>query len=1079
VISSKIPCLMLAISVSICLAGAPEYRCLRVQTPVVIDGSLLEWKDVKPIVLKAKDQVVNSEWRGPEDLSGQVYLQWDHENLYMAANVCDDRLHFAQDTYTMWMCDSLQFTLDVNGTKGGWGGDDYSYTLGFVREMQKFMDLKVTGSDVLRPVLYRLDHATQRPPGEVTTVRAAGKTNEKGYVLEIAIPWAELNPLVPIQGTPCAFDVIVNDNDGNGRKGWIAWTPGIGEDAGTGPFGDLVFAGRSDLELFGSTLGLLYKDNENVGVRLFVNSPGEARDVSRECRLLSPGSQQLASFDKKVDLKSGLNVFENSWSTGEHPRGQYRVVGVLKSSNSVCRVSFQKESLTYLRKRSEVLREKVKSLEAMVAEAKKKGINTQYPQVSVGTIRETCDNWEFMASDQGRKRPDIAERMVSFVEGLEKRTREELEGLLANPSAAKPKVPELDLAKGFSIRDGVIYNGENPIILIGMMAGGRLENMLKVIEKSPEMGFNFFNIHEPVGPSRILDAEGNINKGNLEMIRKQLEKARERNLAVDLHLSDHYYEGALSKEFPDVYDGKGCKVGCHGIYGSKCLDSAHTREILRRWLSVLLPTVRDNPSLFSYDLGNESRFTCSCAERMKLFRAWLMQMYGGVEKVNAVWGTNLRSLEEIPAAYRVNFETNEYGTAVFTPFYQEHPAARYDYTRFGQVRFRDWFDYFHKTVRSLDDKTPTFIKLMMIAVPYKEHQLAGCGVDREGLAEVLEINGMDGAPLYIYYPNVLGKRMDKAYMGALFCDLLKCMTPGKPVMNAENLCADYNFSYLSPEAYRMAIWDEVLHGQAMTDVWLWSDNMTWSPNSQYDSRPEMMDGLGRASLDIRRLAPEIVKFHQMPRDVKILYSQTSLTWSDETEQSLFDWYVGLAGLDEGLGFITEKQILGDGLNDARVLVIPKVNFLPENVVEKIREFARKGGTVLVSSPSLEFDEYGRKRTAGIPGAKVYAAGFNPADIRHAESFDRLLTEAKVFRPVRVVGKDGVGNPNVESRTVVLGPKKYLTFVLNRSEEAMSVNLKIEGGSRSPAEIRDLISLTTAESFPLPSAGVLLLETTMR
>ncbi len=1041
-------------------AKYPSYSAVRCPVAVKIDGDLSEWKDVPAIVLDQKGQVVGAEWKGPNDLSAKVFLQWDQENVYLAAAVKDSHLCFSSDAQTMWMFDALQLVFDTSGHRGGWDATDYYYHLGLVNDVREFMALKVAGSDKqLIPVLYRQDKVGLRPREAVASARLAGRTTDTGYVLEIAIPWAELSPLVPIGKAQGLFDIIVNDNDGGGRKGWIGWTPGIGEDGGTHNFGVLTFAGKSDLELYASVPKNVYQDNEEVLVRFQIHAPREMKETVFFWSVFHPDGKKLLEKEERVTLTPGLNVLDRTWNTTDQPRGEYRISGVMENLGTRVTVGLHKESKMALAKRTEALRERLKGLDTLLLEAEKKGINTQYPRISYYAIQQTCDYVNFIAGPD-RNRPDVAERMLGYSEGLERRAREELKRLMADPASIRPVVPALDLARKFSLKDGVIYNGDTPVILMGLIVDGRTEFVMDVLEKMPKLGFNFYVLNEPVGPSRICDAEGKINRENLNLIQKKLDQARKNNLAVDLHFGDHYYEGTFKKVFPDVYEPSGCK-GFHFYYNG-CLENPHYREILKRWLNILVPTVRDHPALFSYCLGNESLFACSCPRRMDLFRQGLVKKYGNLAKVNAAWNSELASLEQIPGAYRTNFNGNEFGTAVFDPFFQTHPAAMVDYTVFNQDRFYDWFGYFQNTVRALDKKTYTHIKHMMMGIPYTEHQYVGCGMDRERAAELTDFNGNDGGPLYVYFPDLAGKRIEKAYRCALFFDLLKSINPGKPIFNSENLCTDYNYQFVPPENYRLAIWEEVLHGQAATLVWQWADQVPWAWKSQYDCRPEMMDALGRAGLDIRWLAPQIVKFWRVPREVAILYSKSSLIWSDMTESSIYEWYLTLACLDAPVGFVTEKQIAEGKLNDLKILIIPKTNYLSEEAYQGIREFAKKGGKVVMSPPALEFDEHGKKRVRNIPGMVADEPGFEKTP-----KYDRVFELAKVGRPVRV------GNYQVEARTVEVGPGKWLTYVMNRSNSAADIKLK---GEKKIVKIRDLISgKEMASSFKIDPMGVMLLE----
>ena len=44
---------------------------------------------------------------------------------------------------------------------------------------------------------------------------------------ELALPWSKLAPTVAADGM-LSLSMLVNDNDGGGRKGYIEWGSGIG-----------------------------------------------------------------------------------------------------------------------------------------------------------------------------------------------------------------------------------------------------------------------------------------------------------------------------------------------------------------------------------------------------------------------------------------------------------------------------------------------------------------------------------------------------------------------------------------------------------------------------------------------------------------------------------------------------------------------------------------------------------------------------------------------------------------------------------------------------------------------------------
>ena len=69
-------------------------------------------------------------------------------------------------------------------------------------------------------------------PGDITKdcELAVEKTNGKVYY-EFKIPWERLLApgQRPVENSKLGFSFLVNDNDGDGRRGWIEYAGGIGE----------------------------------------------------------------------------------------------------------------------------------------------------------------------------------------------------------------------------------------------------------------------------------------------------------------------------------------------------------------------------------------------------------------------------------------------------------------------------------------------------------------------------------------------------------------------------------------------------------------------------------------------------------------------------------------------------------------------------------------------------------------------------------------------------------------------------------------------------------------------------------
>jgi len=150
---------------------------------------------------------------GQADLSGSIGVHWDEQSLYVTGTVVDD-VHSQDETgVSIWRGDSVQFALTA-----GLPGERAS--------MHEFgMALTSEG-----PQLYRSISMNDKPVGPMEQgfdLRIERDEAEKLTYYYLELPWTELGPVMTDDGW-LSFSVLVNDNDGAGRRGWIEWGAGIG-----------------------------------------------------------------------------------------------------------------------------------------------------------------------------------------------------------------------------------------------------------------------------------------------------------------------------------------------------------------------------------------------------------------------------------------------------------------------------------------------------------------------------------------------------------------------------------------------------------------------------------------------------------------------------------------------------------------------------------------------------------------------------------------------------------------------------------------------------------------------------------
>lgn len=197
-----------------------EYPVVRT-SGIVLDGHLDDWKKATFIDLVKSGAVKIWLYYGEKDLSGQFALCWDDKNLYLGARLVDNVSAPSTSADTMYFGDSIQIALNQETTGTGW----FEIGLGSVLEKD---NPRARAFCFIAPTH---DH----PTGLLKDVRLVVNRQDTVTTYEAAIPWKVLAPMNP-KHPSFRFSLLVNDNDGTDRKGWIEWGGGIGDEKAVSKF---------------------------------------------------------------------------------------------------------------------------------------------------------------------------------------------------------------------------------------------------------------------------------------------------------------------------------------------------------------------------------------------------------------------------------------------------------------------------------------------------------------------------------------------------------------------------------------------------------------------------------------------------------------------------------------------------------------------------------------------------------------------------------------------------------------------------------------------------------------------------
>ncbi|GBG10132.1 hypothetical protein PAT3040_04850 [Paenibacillus agaridevorans] len=190
----------------IAAAGKGRKVPIRKTAPLEVDGNWDKWHSSTGILLPddKERQVLMSDWKGPEDLSAEAKFAYDDDALYIAIKV-EDNIHHGVADGDMWLGDSLQlaFTPDTELY-----GPEY-------------------GFNVLndgRKQIWRWSDGEAKLPKEAVEYHVSRNGTTTNY--EAKLPWEAI--LADKPDSKVSMTLLINDNDGNARRGWIEWTGAIG-----------------------------------------------------------------------------------------------------------------------------------------------------------------------------------------------------------------------------------------------------------------------------------------------------------------------------------------------------------------------------------------------------------------------------------------------------------------------------------------------------------------------------------------------------------------------------------------------------------------------------------------------------------------------------------------------------------------------------------------------------------------------------------------------------------------------------------------------------------------------------------
>ncbi len=1028
--------MLLLSALAVNCARAADYIAPYAAGSVTIDGKLEanEWDDCQPVRLNYHELVANV-WQGPEDTSGKAYFKWDEKFLYFALAITDD-VHFsAAAPGSMWQEDSVQIAADPEHDRSaGYNTDDYEY--GFA----------LGQGGAMLAGCWRHPQNSAAPKMSICLVERDESKNLTTY--EGAFAWEDLSPLRGEEGVAFGFTLLVNDNDGQGRDGWLEWTEGLGLSKNPSQFATMILAAKGDAKTQASLAPELVitpvvtkskignsPDNSTLQGKIFVQSSEIMEKIDLQLFLSKQGERvvrlpveresngALASIDFSWP-QVGLNVGAGEYELGALQKGEevttkrlkIQVIDTMDSSRKVDLIS------CYTRKLGEL----IEQLEA-------NELDPSYPKV---TYRLAQDFVNYAQDDLSADKLERGLNVLAYLESTLPSAIQEAQKMLDGTINPKYKTVPPYRTGPIAIRDGAFYREQQPIIFTGV---GHFAQVRKDVPILAEYGFNLIQIEN--GPRSIV-LENGYNDAPINELLSVLRSAAEHNIAVNLLLSPHYFPTWAKEKFGDPQEGVGFLRGIN-------LFDPRTREVYERFLNYLIPKIAAEPALHSFCLMNEPTYEGTSAMSQNAFRNWLQKKYSDIQSLNRTWSSDYQSFAEIRLP-------------------QETRAGKFDQGMFNQERFLEFAKWMAGIIEKLAPGVPVHIKVMGFGTWMSwddPHSSFRYGVNQVDFARVGKIAGND---------NQIFLGRDGFAQDWLTCAMgyeLQRSATGAPIFNSENhLILDNDGGrYYPPSHIRTALWQQAINGQGASTLWVWERGE--STNALKDNlltRPECVEAAGRTALDLRRLAEIVVEFPRAPREVALVYSSPALLSADYAADTKAV-YQALSYLDLPVDFVIDQDF-EQGLSDLtkyKAIIFPSVESASAETVAEIEKYLAQGGKIVLTGSSLRTNEWGKTQNyiadlqAKAPAGSVIIREKSTSEL-YRYFFESLLNELQVNRSVRLDVGTGKLPWGIVLRSVTKGGKCYVN-VVNYLNAEQTISLR--KGGKIISQAIDVISGQTIE-FPL-------------
>jgi beta-galactosidase len=532
-------------------------------------------------------------------------------------------------------------------------------------------------------------------------------------------------------------------------------------------------------------------------------------------------------------------------------------------------------------------------------------------------------------------------------------------GASAAPAAAQPDFP--------TVLYGAAYYHE-------YMPYERLDKDVQMIKAA---GFNVVRLGESTW-SLWEPEDGRFDTAWMDRVVDAMGKA---GIKVIMGTPTYSIPAWMARQHPEILATKfnGAK-NTYGMRQNMNTDSPAYRFYAERLIRRIAAHYKDNPNVIGWQVDNETGTYGAANDDVFIrFQHYLEKKFGTPENLSRAWflnywGQDLHSWTDLPR-----------------PDGAQSTGYKLEWSRWGQMRVTDFLHWQAQLVR--ESAGPR---------QFVTHDFAGSlhgDVNEEAVAKKLDVAGVN-----IYHWGVQDQ-----YNGAaqkLDGDFTRSLKRGNFLVTETNAqTTDWSSSFQYPPydgQFRQDVYTHLSNGANMVEYWHWASihanqETYWKGVLSHDLEPN------RAYAEMSRTGKELQKIGQRLVDLRI-HNDVAILWSRDSLNAINDmpfakqsqWGGGGSNADYGSQVRQIHRALYDlnvgtdfvfpdtaDLSAYKVLIVPMLYIADEALLQRIADFVRKGGHVVMGMKSGFANENAAVRWTMAPGPLRPVLGF------HYQEFSNL------------------------------------------------------------------------------------------